>query len=834
MSKPKKPVDPHSQRESEKYQRPIPSREFILSVLSEADKPLNFRHLTSELGLDEDIDHIALQRRLNAMERDGQLLRNRRGGFCLPERLDLVTGRVTAHPDGFGFLIPDEAGEDVFLTARQMRSILHGDRAIVRITGVDRRGRREGALVEVIERNNESVVGRYLEESGVSFVVPDNSRLQDVHIPTDQRNGAKSGQIVVAAITQQPNRRSQPIGRISEVLGDHMAPGMEIDVAIRSHGLPHEWSDEVMQAAAKFGDTIPETDMADREDLRDVPLVTIDGADARDFDDAVFCEPHGKGWRLLVAIADVSTYVETGDALDKEAVERGNSVYFPQRVIPMLPENLSNGLCSLNPNVDRLCMVCEMFFNAAGKLGDYRFMRGVMRSHARFTYSDVAAILVDRDAALRKIHKKLVPDLENLYGLYHVLRKARDKRGSIDFDTTETRIEFGEDRKIERITPVIRNDAHKLIEECMINANIAAAHHLLKNKMPTPFRIHDGPQGERLSDLRDFLTELGLTLGGGEDPEPKHYGQLLDKIVGRPDFHLIQTVLLRSLQQAVYSTDNIGHFGLALEHYAHFTSPIRRYPDLMVHRAIRHLIAGGNTETFEFSKVSVQRISEHSSMTGRRADEATRDAVAWLKCEYMVEKVGEEFEGTISAVTGFGIFVELDEVYVEGLVHVTALENDFYHFDPVSHCLVGENTSRVYRIGDRVRIQVANVNLDDRKIDFVMVEFLSESTPYTKRKVSSVRKGKKKTTLRRKTSASRDKKSSNKKRSERNKKEGSRNKTDSKESSASKNKKTTKKKLSKKKSASKKKSSTKKTTTSKHAAKNKKKSKDKKKIKARK
>jgi len=809
MSKSKKPADPHSQREAEKYQRPIPSREFILSVLEKSDKPLNFRHLTHELGLDEDVDHIALQRRLNAMERDGQLLRNRRGGFCLPDRLDLVTGRVTAHPDGFGFLIPDEAGEDVFLTARQMRSILHGDRAIVRITGIDRRGRREGALVEVIERNNESVVGRYLEESGVSFVVPDNSRLQDVHIPTDQRNGATSGQIVVAAITQQPNRRSQPVGRISEVLGDHMAPGMEIDVAIRSHGLPHEWSDEVMQAAAKFGDTIPETDIADREDLRDVPLVTIDGADARDFDDAVFCEPHGKGWRLLVAIADVSTYVETGDALDKEAVERGNSVYFPQRLIPMLPEKISNGLCSLKPAVDRLCMVCEMFFNAAGKLGDYRFMRGVMRSHARFTYSDVAAILVDKDATLRKTHKALVPDLENLYGLYHVLRKARDKRGSIDFDTTETRIEFGADRKIERITPVIRNDAHKLIEECMINANIAAAHYLLKNEIPTPFRVHDGPQGERLSDLRDFLTELGLTLGGGDDPEPKHYGQLLEKITDRPDFQLIQIVLLRSLQQAVYSIENIGHFGLALEHYAHFTSPIRRYPDLMVHRAIRHLIAGGDAKTFKYTATEVQRISEHSSMTGRRADDATRDAIAWLKCEFMLEKVGEEFEGKISSVTGFGIFVELDEVYVEGLVHVTALENDYYHFDSISHCLVGENTERVYRIGDRVRVQVANVNLDDRKIDFMMVEYLSETTPYTKRKVAASRKGKKKTTLRRKTSASRGKKSDSKKKSGRGKKKSS---------------------TRKKRSSSSKETVSKKKTTSKHKAKSKKKSKTKKKL----
>ena len=796
MKKPKNKLsDPHSQREAENYQRPIPSREYILTVLGNADKPLAFRRLADELGLDEDIDHIALQRRLNAMERDGQLLRNRRGGFCLPERLDLVRGRVTAHPDGFGFLIPDEGGEDVFLTARQMRSILHGDRALVRVTGVDRRGRREGALIEVIERNNETVVGRYLEESGVSFVVPDNSRLQDVNIPADQRNNAQHGQIVVAAITQQPNRRSQPIGRISEVLGDHMAPGMEIDVAIRSHGLPHEWPEEVMQAAAKFGDTIPDTDIAEREDLREVPLVTIDGKDARDFDDAVFCEPHGKGWRLLVAIADVSSYVVSGDALDKEAIERGNSVYFPQRVIPMLPENLSNGLCSLNPNVDRLCMVCEMFFSAAGKLGDYRFMRGVMRSHARLTYSEVAAMLIDKDMPLRKKNKAVLPHLENLHRLYAVLRKARDKRGSIDFDTTETRIEFGKDRKIERITPVIRNDAHKLIEECMINANIAAAHYLLKNKIPTPYRIHDGPQGDRLTDLRDFLTEFGLNLGGGSEPEPRHYGEIMDKIAGRPDFHLIQTVLLRSLQQAVYSIENIGHFGLALEHYAHFTSPIRRYPDLMVHRAIRHLIDGGKASSFSYSAEEVQRISEHSSMTGRRADEATRDAVAWLKCEYMLEKVGEEFDGTISSVTGFGVFIELDEVYVEGLVHVTALENDFYHFDPIAHCLVGENTQRCYRIGDRVRIKVANVNLDERKIDFDMIEMLSASTPYTKRKVATVRKGKKKTSARRKTSASRSKKkSATKKKASAKKKSKSKKKPAARKKSAAKKKSTRKKK----------------------------------------
>jgi len=767
----KKPADPHQEREARNYDRPIPSREFILSVLEEAERPLGFKHLAEQLGLDEDIDNIALQRRLNAMERDGQLLRNRRGSYCLPERLDLVTGRIIAHKDGFGFLVPDEGGDDVFLVARQMRSVLHGDRAIVRVTGVDRRGRREGALIEVIERNTQTVVGRYLEESGVGFVIPDNARLQDVSIPADQRGGAEHGQIVVAAITEQPNKRSQPVGRVSEVLGDHMAPGMEIDVAIRSHGLPHEWPEAVLDAAARFGDTIPENDIGNREDLRSVPLVTIDGKDARDFDDAVFCEPHGKGWRLLVAIADVSSYVKRGDDLDKEAVERGNSVYFPERVIPMLPENLSNGLCSLNPDVDRLCMVCEMFFNAAGQVRDYRFMRAVMRSHARLTYSQVAAMLVDNDKPLRKKYSAVLPHLENLHALYGVLRKEREKRGAIDFETTETRIEFGKDRKIERIMPVIRNDAHKLIEECMIAANITTAHYLLKNKMPAMYRIHEGPKGDRLEDLRDFLLEFGLSLGGGNDPEPKHYSKLLDAIADRPDVHLIQMVMLRSLRQAVYATDNIGHFGLSLEHYTHFTSPIRRYPDLMIHRAIGHLLDGGQPETFEFSHSEVQRIAEHSSMTERRADEATRDAISWLKCEYMLDKLGEEFEGTISSVTGFGIFVELDEIYVEGLVHVTALENDFYHFDPVSHCLIGENTERCYRMGDRVRIKVANVNLDERKIDFDMVELLSVSTPMTRRKTAAVRnksktkdkakkgKGKgKKTSLRKKSRDKRSKK----------------------------------------------------------------------------
>ena len=803
--KSKKPndIDPFAQRESEKYAQPIPSREFILEILGETETPLDFKLLAQRLGLDEDGDRIALQRRLNAMDRDGQLIRNRRGSYCIPERLDLVKGRISAHVDGFGFLIPEEGGDDVFLHARQMRGVLHGDKAMVRVTGLDRRGRREGAVVEVLERHNESMVGRYFEESGIGFVAADNPRLQDLIIPAEHRGEAKEGQIVVAVIIEQPTKRSQPIGRISEVLGDHMAPGMEIDVAIRSHGLPHEWPDGVMDEATRFGDSIPTTDMDGREDLREVPLLTIDGEDARDFDDAVYCEKHGKGWRLLVAIADVSSYVELNSALDKEAIERGNSVYFPEQVIPMLPEVLSNGLCSLKPDVERLCMVCEMFFDAKGKINNYGFMRGVMRSHARLTYNQVGAMLVDGDMALRKKYSAVVPHLESLHSLYKILRKSRDVRGAIDFETTETRIVFGKDRKIERISPVIRNDAHKLIEECMISANIAAAAYLSKHKMPALYRVHEGPKTDRIDDLHEFLKELGLSLGGGEDPVPKDYAELLTQIGARPDAHLIQTILLRSLQRAVYSPELAGHFGLALEHYAHFTSPIRRYPDLLVHRGIRHILGGGTADNFNYNEAAMQRLGEQCSTTERRADDATRDVESWLKCEFMMDKVGEDFDGTITAVTGFGVFVELDEIYVEGLVHVTALENDFYHFDPVSHCMIGENLGTCFRIGDRLRIKVGRVDLDTRKIDFEMLEVISSSEEYAKRKISAVRKGKKKKSSKKKSGRRGegkrdDKKSESKKKTE--KKKSAKKKTSSKKNSKKKKtaKKTAKKKRSRK------------------------------------
>ncbi|MCG8429194.1 MAG: ribonuclease R [Chromatiales bacterium] len=716
-------IDPHRAGEAKKYDNPIPSREFIIEQLTEYGAPIGFVELAELLRLYKEQDLEALSRRVNAMERDGQVVRNRRGGICVVNHKDLITGRVIGHPDGFGFLKPDDGGEDLFLSPRNMRPLLHGDKAVVRIVGVDRRGRKEGAVVEVLERGNHQVVGRIYLESNVGFVVPDNKRIhQDLVIPVDDQGGAGHGQMVIAEIVEQPNKRSPPIGRVVEVLGDHMAPGMEIDIAIRTHELPVEWPEAVADEVLAFGDEVPAEATQGRVDLRRLPLVTIDGADARDFDDAVYCEKKPKGWKLLVCIADVSAYVMPGSALDREARARGNSVYFPDRVIPMLPEVLSNGLCSLNPDVDRLCMVCEMHIDHAGKITRSRFFEGVMRSHARLTYDKVAAMLLDGDPKLCERYAELLPHLHELYALYQVLHRSRSVRGAIDFDTTETRIIFNDQQKVDTIVPLVRNDAHRLIEECMLAANVAAARFLLRKKLPALFRIHEGPTADRLEDLRAFLAELGLFLAGGDTPDAKDYADLLNSVKDRPDAHLIQTVLLRSMSQAVYSSDNIGHFGLSFPAYTHFTSPIRRYPDLVVHRAIKHLLAGGDKHDFEYGATELETLGEHCSATERRADEATRDVVSWLKCEYMMDKIGESFDGTITSVTSFGIFVELDEIYVDGLVHITSLDKDYYHFDPVGHRLTGERSGEVYRLGDRVRITVAAVNLDERKLDFVLVE----------------------------------------------------------------------------------------------------------------
>ena len=715
--------DPYAQREAEKYENPIPSRELILSALEHAGKPLSRVEIAKIFEIEGEETLEALRRRLRAMERDGQLLFNRGQQYCLVNNKDLIVGRIIGHPDGFGFLRPDDGSEDLYLSPREMNPLLHNDRAMLRVAGIDKKGRREGAVVEILERNTHQIVGRLYKEDGFTYVVPDNKNIaQTVLLQKGGAGKAKQGQIVIAEIVEQPTKLHQPIGKIIEVLGDHLAPGMEIEMAIRSHALPHLWPEALLEEIKSLKSEVPEAAKENRVDLRDTALVTIDGEDARDFDDAVYCKKTPKGWKLLVAIADVSHYVQVNTELDKEAKNRSTSVYFPEQVIPMLPEILSNGLCSLNPHVDRLCMVCELLIDEEGKVLRTRFFEAVMRSHARLTYTEVAKILVEGDEELIEKYKLLMPHLRELYALYKVMRVTRELRGAMDFDTQETRILFGKGRKIEKIVPVQRNDAHKLIEEFMITANSAAARYLNAKKIPKLLRVHEGPSADKLLNLKTFLGELGLKFGGGVNPTPLDYMHLVDAVKDRPDAHLIQTVLLRSMSQAVYSPDLKGHFGLALDAYAHFTSPIRRYPDLLVHRAIRHCLQGKKPETFVYGVPDMIMLGEHCSANERRADDATRDVVSWLKCEYMLDKVGEEFPGIIAAVTSFGFFVELADIYVEGLVHISNLGQDYFHFDPTSHQLKGERSGINFRLGDRVRIRVARVDLDEKKMDFELIQ----------------------------------------------------------------------------------------------------------------
>jgi len=735
--------DPFAAREAANYENPIPSREFIIAHLEQRDGPASLKVLARELQLNDDANYEALRRRLNAMLRDGQLLLNRRGDFGVIDRMSLLRGRVQGHKDGYGFFINDEGGDDLFINFREMNRVYDGDRVLVRSSGFQHRGKDEAVIVEVLERAHKTLVGRFSLDEGVASVTPENKRIcQDILIADGGRQNAKPGQMVIVEIQHYPDKRKLAVGKVIEVLGEHMAPGMEIDVALRAHDIPFEWPSEVERQIAGFSTEVSEKDTAKRVDLRSLPFVTIDGEDARDFDDAVYAEKRqGGGWNLWVAIADVSHYVTVDSALDKEAWNRGTSVYFPAQVIPMLPELLSNGLCSLNPHVDRLTMACEISISSDGEVEGYRFCEAVIHSHARLTYTKVNAMLMDESAPdrdqLRNEYQVVLPHLETLHGLYGVLQAARVERGAIDFETTEVRIVFGDERKIDRIVPVVRNDAHKLIEECMLCANVAAADFLASHKIPGLYRVHGKPSVEKLDNLREFLDGLGLRLEGEYSPRAAHYRDLLNSIKGRPDAHLIQTVLLRSMLQAVYSPDNEGHFGLSFDAYAHFTSPIRRYPDLLVHRAIRSVIRSRKQtskvirtkatrpmvrkDIYPYSVDQMDELGEHCSFTERRADETVRDVLDWLKCEYMQQHVGEQFEGVITGVTAFGLFIELSEIYVEGLLHISALNNDYYHFDAVHHSLQGERFGVTYQLGDRVEIVVSRVNLDDRKIDFDLV-----------------------------------------------------------------------------------------------------------------
>lgn len=728
-------VDPFADREADNYENPIPSREFIIEYLTQANVPMNRNDLFEALQLSGEEQYEGLRRRLRAMERDGQLVFTRRQCYALPQKLEMVKGYVIGHKDGHGWVRPEGSvnkDNDILLPHHQMKHIIHGDLVLVQPTGTDKRGRKEGRLVRVLEERQTQIVGRFFFEYGYSYVVPDDSRIhQDILIPNELRGGARMGNVVVIEITDRGSRNRGMMGQVVEVLGENMAPGMETQIAIRTHQIPHVWPQEVEKQIAGLGEEVPEEAKQGRVDLRELPLVTIDGEDARDFDDAVYCEAkQGGGWRLWVAIADVSYYVRPDSALDKEAIQRGNSVYFPSQVVPMLPEVLSNGLCSLNPQVDRLCMVCEMTISENGKLSGYKHYEAVMNSHARLTYNKVHDIL-EGDEELRERYHALVPHLEELHRMYKVLKGSREQRGAIEFETVETKFIFNAQRKIESIEPLVRNDAHKLIEECMILANIASASLVEKAKEPSLYRIHESPGEERLMGFRDFLSELGLDLGGGLEPSPTDYAHLMSQIGERPDKELIQTMLLRSMKQAVYNADNAGHFGLALQRYAHFTSPIRRYPDLLLHRAIKYLIAkqeGTNkdrwtpTGGYHYSFDDMDFYGEQCSMTERRADDATREVSDWLKCEYMQDHVGEELEGVIANVTGFGFFVRLTELHIDGLVHISNLANDYYQFDPIGQRLVGESFGAIYRLGDAVKVKVLAVNLDDRQIDFELVE----------------------------------------------------------------------------------------------------------------
>ena len=737
--------DPHFEREQDKYENPIPSREYIIDYLRSQKSPITRDSIAAALNIQEEEQLEALRRRLRAMERDGELVFTRGQSYGLPEKMDLIPGTVLGHREGFGFFKPDEGGDDLFISNRDMLMYFHGDKVLAQKAGTDRRGRREARLVRLIQPRSAAIVGRYHVDSGMAFVIADDKRItQEILVANEDRNGARQGDVVVVELTRRPGRFVKAAGKVTEVLGKQMAPGMEIEIALRNYDLPHTWSPVIEKKLRRIPDEVTDADKVGRVDLRHLPLVTIDGEDARDFDDAVYAEKKaGGGWRLWVAIADVSYYVRTDSALDTEARARGNSVYFPSQVIPMLPEKISNGLCSLNPHVDRLCMVAEMTVSAKGKLSGYKFYPAVMYSHARFTYTQVAEML--EGGPIAPEHEALFPHLQCLQSLYLALDEQRAERGAIAFETMETQFIFNEQRKIDKIVPRGRNQAHKIIEECMILANVSAAKFVKKHKGEVLYRVHEAPSEQKLANFKEFLAERGLTMTGGLEPTPSDYQNVMLQIADRPDAELIQVMLLRSMRQAIYTPDNEGHFGLALEEYAHFTSPIRRYPDLVLHRVIRYLLAkerGEATEKwtqdggYHYQLDELDQLGEECSTTERRADEATRDVSDWLKCEFMQDHVGDTFEAVIASVTSFGLFVRLNELFIDGLVHISSLGSDYYQFDPMRQRLIGEHTGQVYQVGDPVTVKVAAVNLDDRQIDLVM---LGDDGKGGKRKASASR-----------------------------------------------------------------------------------------------
>ncbi|MCH8943900.1 MAG: ribonuclease R [Proteobacteria bacterium] len=704
------------------YKHPIPSQNDLIDFLTNVGKPLKVEPILKAFSLKGQRMRALLVDRLQSMVRAGQILENRRGEFCLTAKLDLVTGKVTGHRDGFGFVIRDDGDpDDIYLSARQMRSLFDGDRVAVRIKGLDRRGRAEGELVDILERNTREVAGQFIRERGIGIVIPDNAKLSHrILIPKGEAANAKHGEMVVAQILDYPSHVEQATGRITTVIGSPNDKGIATDIAIHAHAIPFKWPGAVTKEVEGFGEKVPSNAAKGRTDLRGIDLVTIDGADARDFDDAVFCEKSNDGWRLLVAIADVANYVQVGSALDKEAIVRGTSVYFPDRVVPMLPEVLSNGLCSLKPKVDRLCLVCEMHVSRTGNVSRATFYEGIMRSKARLTYSQVSDFLTGKSRS--SVPKAQQNSVRELHALYHAFAKARGRRGAIEIDLPQTKFKLNKDGEIDRIEVVPRNDAHRLIEECMIAANVEAAKLLKKQRIPGLYRVHPRPDPDRFNDLRLYLISLGLKVPHPDHVEPRHFTKLIEQVKGRPDSAAITMAMLRSLTHAEYSPTNVGHFGLALESYAHFTSPIRRYPDLLVHRAIRHIVRGGKPGKYVYGPKEMERLGAMSSAHEKRAEDATRDVEAWLKCQYMQGHLGDEFDGVVTGVTNFGVFVQITELMIDGLVHVTSLANDYYKYDAGSQRLTGERSGHSYGLGQQMRVRVQRVDMETRKIDFRPVE----------------------------------------------------------------------------------------------------------------
>jgi len=719
---PRKPKKDKKSPKGRPYKHPIPSPNKLIEFLTEEGKPLKADAILKAFGLKGQRMRSLLVDKLLAMVRSGQILENRLGEYCLTAKLDLITGTVSGHRDGFGFVIRDDGeSDDVYLSAREMRPLFHGDRVAIRVTGKDRRGRAEGELVDVLERGTRQTAGQFIRERGIGLVIPDNSRIAHrILVPKEEAGGAKHGQMVVVEILDYPTQVEQATGRVVEIIGTPGEKGIATDIAIHSNAIPFKWPQAVLDEIEKYGSSVPSKAKQGRTDLRSVDLITIDGADARDFDDAVFCERSGGGWRVLVAIADVSHYVKVGSGLDKEATHRGTSVYFPDRVVPMLPEILSNGLCSLNPKVDRLCMVCEMHVNGEGKVTRSTFFEGVMRSKARLTYSQVNELLTGKSKSA--VPKALHGPVQELHALYKAFAKARGRRGAIEIDLPQTKFKLNDGGEIDRIEVVPRNDAHRLIEECMIAANVQAAKFLKHHRIPGLYRVHPKPDPDRFDELRLYLVSLGLKVAHPEHVQPRDFTKIIRQTADRPDATAIMMTMLRSLTHAEYSPANIGHFGLALESYAHFTSPIRRYPDLLVHRAIRHIVRGGKPGKYDYGSREMERLGTITSAHEKRAEEATREVEAWLKCQYMEQHLGDEFDGVITGVTNFGVFVQITELLVDGLVHVTSLKNDYYQYDAGSQSLVGERTGRKYRLGDAMRVQVNRVDMETRRIDFRLAE----------------------------------------------------------------------------------------------------------------